>query len=317
VWTLLRRRLVSLPRLLRAALAILAGLALGAAAGLLVGPSLLHDSADPARPKSDAGAELPRGGESILPEHRVVAFYGAPQADQLGVLGIGSPRREARKLRRFARRYRRPGRPVLPAFELIATIVQASPGKDGRYRYRQTPSLIRRYLRIARANRYLLLLDLQPGRSTFIQEARALEPFLREPDVGLALDPEWNMGRRGMPGTVIGSVGAGTVNQVSEYLAGLVREGGLPQKLLVIHQFTPHMVRSKAKLEAHPELDMVLNSDGFGGFADKRAKYRELAPRTARFDRGFKLFFQEDAGLMSPRQVLRLRPAPVDLVIYE
>jgi hypothetical protein len=233
------------------------------------------------------------------------------------VLGIGSPQREARKLRRFARRYRSPERPVLPAFELLATIVQASPGKDGRYRYRQKPALIRRYLRVARANGFLLLLDLQPGRSTFMREARALEPFLRQPDVGLALDPEWNMGRRGVPGSVIGSVGAGTVNQVSGYLARLVKDDRLPQKLLVIHQFTPDMVRGKARLKPPPELDTVLNSDGFGGFADKRAKYRELAPRTRRFARGFKLFFQEDEGLMSPRQVLRLRPAPVDLVIYE
>jgi hypothetical protein len=279
---------------------------------------LLHDPGSASSDVEGAStAQLPGGGESVFPEHRVVAFYGAPQADQLGVLGIGPPGRAGRKLRRFARPYRRPDRPVLPAFELIATIVQASPGKDGRYRYRQKPSLIRRYLRVARANGYLLLLDVQPGRSTFMREVRALDPFLREPDVGLALDPEWNMGRRGVPGSVIGSVGAGTVNQVSDYLAHVVRDEDLPQKLLVIHQFTPEMVRAKTKLAPRPELDMVLNSDGFGGIPDKRAKYRELAPLTDRFGRGFKLFFQEDTGLISPRRVLRLRPGPVDFVVYE
>ena len=140
--------------------------------------------------------------------------------------------------------------------------------------------MIRRYLRVARRHHDLLLIDIQPGRSTFMDEARALEPFLKEPDVGLALDPEWNMGRNGVPGQVIGSVGAGEINQVSSYLAGIVKDNELPQKLLVVHQFTPDMVRDKGKLP-RPELDMVLNSDGFGGFADKRAKYRELAPRTA------------------------------------
>lgn len=206
---------------------------------------------------------------------------------------------------------------MLPAFELISPIALAFPGEDGKYRARQPASVIRRYLRAARRNGYLLVIDIQPGRSTFMQEARVLEPFLRQPDVGLALDPEWNMGPRGVPGSVIGSVGATQVNQVSRYLAGIVRDNDLPQKLLIVHQFTPDMVRDKGRLEAPPEVDTVLNSDGFGGFADKRAKYRELAPRSRRFDRGFKLFFQEDTGLMSPRQVLRLRPQPVDLVVYE
>ncbi len=173
--------------------------------GLIAGPHLRHHSN--AASVSSGAAELPGGGTSILPEHRVVAFYGAPQADQLGVLGIGSPQREARQLARLARRYERPDRPVLPAFELISPIVLAFPGKDGKYRNRQPPAVIRRYLRVARAHHYLLLIDIQPGRSTFMDEAKALEPFLKEPDVGLALDPEWNMGRHGVPGSVIGRVG--------------------------------------------------------------------------------------------------------------
>ena len=120
-----------------------------------------------------APIELPRGGTSVFPESRVVAFDGAPQSDELGILGIGPPSRAARKLRREARRYRRPGRPVLPAFELIAVIALASPGNDGKYRARQTRKTIRRYLRVARRNDFLLLLDIQPGRSDFLSEVKA------------------------------------------------------------------------------------------------------------------------------------------------
>jgi len=158
--------------------------------------------------------ELPWGGRRIFPDSRLVAFYGAPQARALGVLGIGRPRDAARKLRRQMRPYRRGGLPVRPAFELLSTIALASPGRGGLYRGRQSPEVIGRYLRAARRAGAILILDIQPGRSDFMTEARALRRWLREPDVSLALDPEWNMGPRGVPGTRIGSVDAVMVNRV-------------------------------------------------------------------------------------------------------
>jgi hypothetical protein len=116
---------------------------------------------------------------------------------------------------------------------------------------------------------------------------------------------------------VIGDVKAAEVNRVSELLSETVEEHDLPDKLLLIHQFTPEMVQNKKQLREYPGVDLVLNSDGFGAPADKRAKYRQLAPSKGPFHRGFKLFYEEDTGLMSPKQVLRLQPSPVDLVIYE
>ena len=261
-------------------------------------------------------AELPRGGRRIFPRFRVVAFYGAPQADELGTLGIGSPKAAGRRLERQARRYRRPGRPVLPAFELIAVVANGAPGADGRYRTRQRASVIRRYLGAARRARALLLLDIQPGRADFLTEMRALEPFLREPDVGLALDPEWHVGPGEVPGRVLGSVEAGVVNAVSARLAEIVRERGLPEKLLVVHQFTRDMVRNRGRLARRPGVPLVLDVDGFGTRAQKVAKYRELTRGVRGFPVGIKLFYREDTGLMTPRQVLRLRPEP-DLVVYE
>jgi hypothetical protein len=265
-----------------------------------------------------APIELPRGGTSVFPENRVVAFDGAPQSDELGILGIGPPERAARKLRREARRYRRPGHPVLPAFELITVIALASPGNDGKYRSRQSKTIIRRYLRTARRHDYLLLLDIQPGHSDFVSEVKALRPYLREPDVGLAFDPEWRMHGGQRPGEVIGHVKAGEVNRATAYVQRLIDRLELPEKLLVIHQFTPNMIRKKGNLRDRPGIDIVLNSDGFGTAGAKRSKYRQLAPRArSPFYRGFKLFYKEDTGLMKPDQVLRLRPRPVNLVIYE
>jgi len=299
---------------------------LAAAAGaglvvlLLVGGGLLAfggdgDGEPEARPEPNPAA-LPRGGRTILPDFRVVAYYGAPQDDELGILGIGSPRRAVRRLERQAKPYSRPPRPVLPAFELIAAIVTSEPGDGGDHSMRQDDSTIRRYLRVARAHRMLLLLDIQPGYAPFVQEAQALERWLREPDVGLALDPEWSVEPPLLPAQEIGSTDAATVNEVSRYLSGIVRRHDLPQKLLVVHRFTNDMIEDEHELERNPGVALVVNVDGFGDQPNKISKYREFTGDLRRRFNGFKLFYHEDLNLMKPSQVLRLRPQP-DLVVYE
>jgi hypothetical protein len=260
--------------------------------------------------------ELPRGGRTILPDKRVVAYYGAPQDDELGILGIGSPERAARRLERQARPYARRRRPVLPAFELIAAIVTSEAGDGGDHSIRQEPSTVRRYLRAARRHRMLLLLDIQPGYAPFLQEAKALERWLRQPDVGLALDPEWSMKPPLLPAQEIGSTDAATVNEVSRYLSGLVRRYDLPQKLLVVHRFTGDMIQAEHELKRYPGVALVVNVDGFGDQPNKISKYHEFTKDLRRRYNGFKLFYHEDLNLMKPKQVLRLRPAP-DLVVYE
>jgi hypothetical protein len=308
-----RRRIRRRRRLGLAGVVALAGLAVaGIAFGLGGG-----DDESRARGAEAAPPELPGGGRSILPDRRVVAFYGAPQDPELGALGAGRPAAVARRLRRQARPYRQRGRPVLPAFELISTVVQSDPGADGDYGQRQSPRTIRRYLRAARRQGMLLILDIQPGRAPFMREVRALEPFLSQPDVSLALDPEWSMAPGQVPGQQIGATDAATVNEVSAYLAGIVRRRGLPQKLLVVHRFTEDMIQNEGALERHRGVALVVNVDGFGDQPNKISKYRAFT-RGRRRDghHGFKLFYEEDTNLMRPRQVLRLRPPP-DLIVYE
>ncbi|MCA1697587.1 MAG: hypothetical protein LC790_01245, partial [Actinobacteria bacterium] len=220
--------------------------------------------------------QLPRGGRRILPDHRVVAFYGAPQSEELGALGIGSPTEAGRRLERQARPYARPGRPVLPAFELISTIVHRSPGEDGDFSERLKPAVIERYLREARRRKALLVLDIQPGRSPFMREVRALRRWLEQPDVSLALDPEWSMGKGEIPGRSIGSTDARTVNEVSAYLSSIVEARNLPQKLLLVHRFTADMIENERALRRHAGVALTVNVDGFGTPAQKRAKYREF-----------------------------------------
>ncbi|MDX6658936.1 MAG: hypothetical protein QOH62_3729 [Solirubrobacteraceae bacterium] len=298
--------------------------ALGGAAGVLLLAVLAIDScgsenkravADkPARPLV---LQLPRGGRVIFPHYRVIAFYGAPQDKQLGELGIGTPARAGRKLLRQAAPYARRTRPVLPAMELIATVAANAPGADGLYRTQQTAQVINRYLHAARRLKALLVLDIQPGHADFLSEAQRLAPWLGQPDVGIALDPEWHTPGV-VPGTQIGSVTAEEVNQVSDYVAGIVRAGHLPEKLFLVHQFTDGMIQGKERVLARPGLAMTFNVDGFGDRPNKLSKYAAFTAQTRGrpFADGYKLFYHEDTNLMKPADVMRMQPRP-DLVVYE
>ncbi len=297
--------------------AIVAGLA-AFAVGATLGASAGSDGEDDAAAREEIAAplELPRGGRSLLPDYRLVGFYGAPQDDALGELGIGPPEEAGERLLKQAEAYEGK-RPILPVFELLATIAAASPGEDGLYRTRQPHSVIREYLAAVREVDGILLLDIQPGRADFPSEVKRLERYLIEPDVGLALDPEWRIGPTETPGQVIGSVSSAEVNEVSASLAATVRRLDLPEKLFVIHQFTDDMITSKDLLEPRKGLATVLNVDGFGDPPNKIAKYQQLHPgRDSGFASGFKLFYSEDTNLMSPADVFDLKPTP-DLIVYE
>ena len=299
----------------RVALGLFAGLAL-----LILWAVLSLGGSEGSRPKAKV-LELPRGGRLLFPDQRLVGFYGAPQDRELGALGIGTPAQAAKKLLARARAYDRPSRRVLPAFELIATIAHAAPGRDGLHRERQSDAVIRRYLAAARRAKALLVLDIQPGQADFLEEVRALQPYLTQPDVGLALDSEWSVPEGVAPGQVIGSTDAATVNRISYYLAKIVHQYKLPQKLLLVHQFTEEMVKDDdQELLPRRGVAIVSNVDGFGLPELKVDVYKRLAiPKLARptgLFNGLKLFFEEDTNLMSPAAVLALRPQP-DVIVYE
>lgn len=300
----------------RRRLIALAGVALGALVLIIVALSGGGDdgpgSADASKSKPP---QLPRGGRRLFPDNLVVAFYGAPQDNQLGELGIGTPRGAGQRLLHQAKAYETGGRKVLPAMELIAEIAQGSPGDDGLYRARQPDAVIRRYLRAARRIKALLILDIQPGHAGFFEESKHLEKWLHEPDVSLALDPEWHT-PDAVPGTVIGSVDVHEVNAISFWLDGLVRRYHLPQKLLLIHRFTPGAIAGEADLKPRADVAVTVNVDGFGPNNIKVAKYKSFAQHARGLHNGFKLFYHEDPVTMKPSRVLRIRPRP-ELVVYE
>jgi hypothetical protein len=232
------------------------------------------------------------------------------------ILGAKTPRGAARKLAAQSRPYETlSARPVTGAFDLVSVFATAGGGADGLYRSRQDPEVIQIYLDQARAVGARLILDIQPGRSTFLAELKALAPWLAQPDVDVALDPEWNVGRRGIPGQTEGKVRAGEVNAVARALAAIVEANDLPPKLLLVHQFRRGSIRGRTKLRSPEGVQTLLNFDGIGAPGPKEAGYVDLAAPPRLFN-GFSLFYRRDTPLMKPAAVLGLEPEP-DFLLYQ
>jgi hypothetical protein len=263
-----------------------------------------------AGPPEQPRKRLPDGTRRLLPGHRIVGFYGAAGAPVLGILGTAGPEALWPRLARAARPFRSPHRRVLPAYELITFVANGSRGGEGNYSTRISDATIARYARVAKRHDALLILDIQPGRGSFRADARSLRRWLRLPYVGLALDPEWKLYGGQRPLQHIGHVYASEVNAVSRWLNRLTIRERLPQKLFLVHEFTDDMVRHKGRVAERSHLATVFNVDGFGGRAAKIGRYRAFADER-RTPLGFKLFYDADVDILSPREVLRLHPAPV------
>ncbi|MBA2445575.1 MAG: hypothetical protein H0V49_09620 [Nocardioidaceae bacterium] len=259
-------------------------------------------------------SQLPRK-RRVFPGRILVAYYGTAHSSALGVLGETDPQRMHRRLRDAARPFGAEGKEVKLVYELIVCIADATAGSDGSYSHLIPKSYVREYVRAARRNNALLVMDFQPGRATFLSQIRQFRWALKNPFVGVALDPEWRMGPGEVPGQTIGSVEAAEVNRVSRYVASFTRHQGLRQKLFMLHQFRTDMVRNIARVQPHEELAMVQHVDGFGTQSQKLSTYHTVA-RPRDFHMGFKLFYDEDTDLFRPREVLDILP-PVRFVSYQ
>lgn len=268
---------------------------------------------------AESGWQLPHGGQRPFDGHRYVALYGAPGAPVLGVLGEQDPAATVRRAEGMAKEYDGLGdEPVTPAMEVIATVAAGDAGADGDYSTELPASTLEPYVDAATDAGMPVILDLQPGRSDFLSQAKRYEALLAKPNVWLALDPEWRLTADQVPLQQIGSVSASEVNEVSSWLADLVRSKGLPPKAFVLHQFRLSMIQDRSSLESHPELDVLIHVDGQGSQPDKQATWKALhqdAPEGVHW--GWKNFFDEDAPMLSPEQTMAdVQPTP-SLITYQ
>jgi hypothetical protein len=251
-----------------------------------------------------------RRAVSLLDEVLMVAWYGNPHTPLMGVLGRYTGDELAARLRRQAEAYAPyTTKRVQPAYELVAVVAQAGPGADGLWRRRESPEVIDSMLAQARAHGFHLILDVHPGHSTVAAELEYLRPWLEQPEVHLALDPEFHMAPGQVPGRQIGQTPASDANYAIRFLESIIRERGLPPKLLVLHQFTLDMLPDKENIQDSPLVDVVLHMDGFGPQSVKLGSYRRVHEIPLEFS-GIKLFYDYDPDLFTPEQVMNLVPTP-------
>jgi hypothetical protein len=252
----------------------------------------------------------------VLEDHLLVTWYGNPRTSRMGVLGEYTGADLAARLRKQAEAYAPfTTKKILPAYHLVATIAQPHAGRDRMWRRRETHATIRSLLEQARMHGFKLVLDVQTGRSTVRAELEYLRPYLEEPDVYLALDPEFAMREGETPGRRIGRMTAADVNDAIDVLTAIVRARALPPKVLIVHQFTMNMLRDKQMIVDSPLVDVVLDVDGFGDRPLKRAMYTMVIARPLEFA-GIKLFYKEDTNLFAEADVMTLRPEPA-VIIYQ
>jgi hypothetical protein len=255
---------------------------------------------------------------SILPQKRIVAYYGNPLSKKMGALGEFPKDDMLRRLKGEVAKWQAadPSTPVQPALHLIAVVAQGEPGKAGKYRMIIPDTIVNQVYSWAKEANAVLFIDIQTGHDDIRAILPRFEWLLKNPDVHLGIDPEFNLiASKKRPGTKIGTYDAADINYASGYLRDLVKKYNLPPKVFVVHRFTRNGVTNSRKISLHPEVQIVMNMDGWGAPWLKRDSYKDYVVAEPVQYTGFKLFYHNDTKkgdpLLTPQEVLKLHPKPI------
>jgi hypothetical protein len=255
----------------------------------------------------------PWGGTELFNGYRLVGLYGSPGYPTLGVLGEQSLQAAVTKAHQLANTYQAySAETVVPAFEIITTVASASPTNDNDYSQEIEQKTLVSWITKAYANDIYVVLDFQPGRDDFLTQVKQYESLLKEPHVGVALDPEWRLAPRQRHLQQIGQVSVTEINAVAAWLDRLTAKYQLPQKLLLIHQFRRSMIDGIARLNpTYDHLALCIQMDGQGTQAAKVDSYTSVASQALDgMHYGWKNFYDEDEPTRSPKDTYSLLPKP-------
>lgn len=255
---------------------------------------------------------------AILPFKRVVAYYGNLYSKQMGILGELPKKQMLDKLQSEVEKWNKadPQTPAIPALHYIAVTAQSAPGKDGKYRLRMPFSQIDTVLNWAKEINALTFVDIQVGHSNIKTEAAEFMEYYKLPNFHLGIDPEFSMKGGQKPGAAIGSFNADDINGVIDMLADVVMQHNLPPKILVIHRFTNDMVMNYQQIKKVPEVQVVIDMDGWGGKELKAGTWKRYIYEQPVQFAGFKIFYKNDlkrgtGGLYTPAELVKFTPKPM------
>ncbi len=254
---------------------------------------------------------------AIFPFKRIIAYYGNLYSKQMGILGELPPDQMLAKLQQEVAAWQKADTAleVVPALHYIAVTAQGSPGKNNMYRLRMPFHQIDSVLNMAARINALVFIDIQVGHSTLQQELPELEKYLKMPNVHLGIDPEFSMKGGQAPGKVVGTFDATDINYATGYLAKLVTENNLTPKVFVVHRFTQNGVTNYKQIKLRPEVQIVMDMDGWGPPELKKGTYRHFIHKEPVEYTGFKLFYKNDTKnngrLLTLDEIMALKPRPV------
>ncbi|HEY4618236.1 MAG TPA: hypothetical protein VIH09_08585 [Flavobacterium sp.] len=253
---------------------------------------------------------------ALLPYNRIIAFYGNLYSTRMGILGEIPRDQMIKKLQGEVAKWAAadPTVKTIPAFHYIAVTAQGAPGKDNMHRMRMPFKQIDTVLKWAKPIDALVFLDIQVGHSTVKAEVSELVKHLSLPNVHLGIDPEFSMKNGERPGSKIGHFTAADINDAIDILANIVRKNKLTPKVLVVHRFTQGMVKNYKEIKTVPEVQVVMDMDGFGSKVLKRSTYLTYIYREPVQFTGFKLFYKNDNWnnwqIYTPEELLKFTPKP-------
>ncbi len=268
-------------------------------------------------PELTAGRSATEAATSPVQHNAIVTYYGSPSAPSMGILGQHAPEESADLLAARADRFRfaTGGGSVLPALHLVYAVAQPQ-ATDGLYLQYLDDRTVQQFEDLARRRGFVLILDLQIGHGDPLAEVKKIERYLEQPDVFVALDPEFALAGGAKPGEAIGSIDARDINAVQQYLADLSIAHHLPKKMLVVHQFQEGMITSADSIQRRVDVDVVIDMDGYGPADIKQVKYQRYGAAPYAPYGGIKIFLEHDPDPLTERQLLGLTPRP-SLFVYQ
>ena len=262
-----------------------------------------------------------------------LAYYGRPSVPVMGIIGEHDVVTLTRMLKAQAKvvdEINGPQLRVKSAYHLVHGMATVASAADDSHLDFLPDDVVMRYISSGLRNNVAVILDVQMGALSASEAISRALPYLKYPNVHLAIDPEFAMSHpnQTVPGNPIGFVTGAEINAAQKLMADyLVANKIRGRRLLLVHQFFDEMIVEKEQINWDNErVDLVICADGFGDPWGKITKYNgffsgnEDVTYTA-----FKLFYRWDEPVLTERHALgtdkfneqlRVEVAP-NMLIYQ